>query len=536
METRAVLYARYSTDHQSPSSIEDQHRQSRERAAREGWTVVGEYGDVATSGSKWLIDRVAGRELAAAIAAKRFDVLVIEGLDRLSRDQLDQESWVRRIEYAKIRIVGISDGYDSCQSARKITRNVRGLINEIFIDDLRWKTHRGQTGKVLGGYVAGGKSYGYNLVRHGDARQPMGSTYAINLVEAGHVRFIFERFADGESCRRIAHALNGQMVPSPRRSSWSVSAIYGSPRKGSGILNNLLYVGRYIWNRSQWTQDPATNKRKRVDRPPSEWHEYPVPELRIVPQETWDRVRTRMDHGRDADGVKPARRPASALFSGIIRCPECSGPLSVVDASHYGCGRAKDRGPTVCTGFRIRRRTVDERLSDVIRTELLSAEAAQQFSRMFEEELTAIKQADVSTSLQTDTARAQLKGEIDRLVGAIGATGHSAALLERLRCAECELTALKPSPTIPTESRHHPPTNAIRLFAEKLHRLDQDLARDAHAARNLIAELVGQITIELRGDEVWARLATERLVHLATGQSPDNVVAGTGFEPVTFGL
>lgn len=42
---RVALYARYSSDNQRDASIEDQLRQCRERAAREGWTVVETYSD-----------------------------------------------------------------------------------------------------------------------------------------------------------------------------------------------------------------------------------------------------------------------------------------------------------------------------------------------------------------------------------------------------------------------------------------------------------------------------------------------------------
>ena len=45
--TRVALYARYSSDNQSVSSIEDQFRICRDQAARETWKVVGAYKDAA---------------------------------------------------------------------------------------------------------------------------------------------------------------------------------------------------------------------------------------------------------------------------------------------------------------------------------------------------------------------------------------------------------------------------------------------------------------------------------------------------------
>jgi site-specific DNA recombinase len=47
---RAVIYARYSSDIQSPASIEDQVRLCRERIQQENGTVVEIYADYAISG------------------------------------------------------------------------------------------------------------------------------------------------------------------------------------------------------------------------------------------------------------------------------------------------------------------------------------------------------------------------------------------------------------------------------------------------------------------------------------------------------
>ncbi|AEK62829.1 site-specific recombinase [Collimonas fungivorans Ter331] len=134
-----------------------------------------------------------------------------------------------------IRIICVSDGYDSKHSARKIMRGVRGLINELYLDDLRHKTHRGQVGQVERGFVAGGKSYGYDLVKSEE-----GSRYLVNEAQVKWVRWIFEHYAAGDSVQHMAHELNRLGVLSPRDGTWAVSALYGSPIKGSGILNTSL--------------------------------------------------------------------------------------------------------------------------------------------------------------------------------------------------------------------------------------------------------------------------------------------------------
>ena len=62
------------------------------------------------------------------------------------------------------------------------------------------------------------------------------------------------------------------------------------------------------------------------------------------------------------------------------------------------------------------------------------------------------------------------------------------------------------------------------------------LKEHAQAARVIIGDLLGRVTLEQRGDEIWTNLGNNEAQLTATGGLPGTVVAGTGFEPVTFGL
>jgi hypothetical protein len=194
----------------------------------------------------------------------------LEGLDRLSWDQVDQEQVVRRLEHRRIRIVGVADGYDGASGpSRVLLRGVRGLVNEVHLRDLPHKIRRGLPGQIERGFHAGGMSYGYDSVpvgmnSHGEAQ---GFRLEIVPKQAEVVREIFERYASGESLQRIAADLNERCVPGPGRkrsklSTWSVSALYGTPKAGSGLLNNELYIGRSVWNRREWLKDPDNPIRK----------------------------------------------------------------------------------------------------------------------------------------------------------------------------------------------------------------------------------------------------------------------------------
>lgn len=250
---KVALYARYSSDLQRQASIADQFRTCERFAEREGWPITKRYEDKAVSGSK--NDRPGYQQMLADAKARAFDVLLVDDLSRLSRDDVETKQAIRRLRFWRVRVIGVSDGFDSESKGYKIQAGVRGLMNEIFLDDLREKTHRGLTGQALNGNNCGGRSYGYKHVAIEDPskRDQYGRPVVVAVRrevderEAKVVRQVFEWFANGFSPRWIANELNRQDVPSPRGGNWAASAIYGHPVKGTGVLNNPLYIGRYVW-------------------------------------------------------------------------------------------------------------------------------------------------------------------------------------------------------------------------------------------------------------------------------------------------
>ena len=90
--TTAAIYARFSTDRQDATSIADQIRVCRTRAEAIGLDILGESSDAAVSGAIAVLDRPGAGAMHAAALAGKFDVLLVESLDRLSRDLVDSEA------------------------------------------------------------------------------------------------------------------------------------------------------------------------------------------------------------------------------------------------------------------------------------------------------------------------------------------------------------------------------------------------------------------------------------------------------------
>ncbi|MDQ1900594.1 recombinase family protein [Paracoccus sp. WLY502] len=153
--------------------------------------------------------------------------------------------------------------------------------------------------------------------------------------EAETILRIFRAYAEGQSPMRIATDLNREAIPAPRARSgsghWMQNTINGHVRRGTGILNNELYIGRRVWNRLEYRKDPATSKRVSRLRPEADWVCQEVPELRIVPQELWEAVKARQRatkkaiaraEGPDRQGLGAGRGSAaqvSALGAALLR-------------------------------------------------------------------------------------------------------------------------------------------------------------------------------------------------------------------------
>lgn len=119
MTLRAVIYARYSSDLQSASSIEDQIRLCRERADRAGWQIVGSYEDAATSGASLM--RPGIQRLQQDARERRFDVVISEALDRLSRNQADIAALYQNLTFAGTAIETLAEARidERCISASR---------------------------------------------------------------------------------------------------------------------------------------------------------------------------------------------------------------------------------------------------------------------------------------------------------------------------------------------------------------------------------------------------------------------------------
>ncbi len=350
---KAATYGRYSTDRQSETSLSDQQRICSEYAARHGWQVIEHYSDAGISGATFGA-RPGFQRLRADAMAGKFDVIVVVDTTRLSRSQ-ELAPLVDLLRYQGVRVVGVSDAFDSDAGTADMQAGLSGIMSVEFRRMIRARTHAALESRARNGKSAGGRCYGY------------AADGAIDKGESFIVREIFGRFAAGESTRTIAADLNARNIRSAG-STWNRTTRRCAGWAGSAvrvILRNPKYTGRVIWNQSKWVKHPESGKRKRVMRPRSEWIERTDESLRIVDELLWARVQKRTV--REVPGAKSStfrgggRFPAKHLLSGLLKCGMCGANLIHCDKGHYQCSAFKD-GHACQNGMRLSRQELEQKL------------------------------------------------------------------------------------------------------------------------------------------------------------------------------
>ena len=197
--------------------------------------------------------------------AGRFEVLVAEALDRLSRDQENIAGLFKQLSFAGVRLITLSEG-----EVGELHVGLKGTMNALFLKDLAQKTRRGLEGRVRQGKSGGGLCFGYDVVRKFDAAgEAVHGERRINEAEAAIVRRIFEEFANGRSPRAIAQSLNKDGIPVPpaRAGDLPPSMAIGGAARGSSTTSFMSAGWSGIVSSSSKTQIPGGARRGQTRKP-----------------------------------------------------------------------------------------------------------------------------------------------------------------------------------------------------------------------------------------------------------------------------
>jgi hypothetical protein len=327
----------------------------------------------------------------------------------------------------------------------------------------------------------------------------------IEPAEAGVVLRVFKAYAGKQSLTRIVKALNEEGVLGRFRTSkgWSPATV-------SRMLDNEKYIGRWIWNRTESRRDPRTGRRRRFEKPESEWIVHEDEALRIVPQSLWESVRTRREASRRSWPGGKGRRGFSKkqgsrqrhypthLLSGGMTCGACGAAIAQVSGKaggYYGClGATKG----ACENRMLVRRSLTERvILGAVQERLASAVSFRDVLERVESEVEKLY-ADVPETMRL--REKELTAEERRLANFVDFIGEGRgsrelgkALVEterRVGALRAELDGLRQS----REKVFQAPP--LEWIEERLGNLQKLLERRTEKSAKLLRRILGPIRLE----------------------------------------
>lgn len=316
-----AIYARFSCDKQSETSLEDQTRRCRQLAAKHGFNPdEGRiYSDAAVSGTaKGDAHREGYRQMLEDWMSGKFQVLFADELSRLSRDPEEIGRLLNKLrKNRRLRLITAVDNLDTQSSEWQFRFGLQGLMASQESIKLGERADRGMVGQLERGYMIATPPYGYDLQRQfADTGKFLGTAWVINEREAAIVREVFARRAAGDSMHQIAAWLNAEGVPCSRKARnadgghWRASRI-------KGMLSNHIYHGIFVWHGSTTYQ-----KRARDENIEIKTVQYPREHLRLVSEETWQRCH-RGTISRSGYGG------GTHALTGVLSCGCCHSTLAL---------------------------------------------------------------------------------------------------------------------------------------------------------------------------------------------------------------
>jgi site-specific DNA recombinase len=541
-------YGRFSTDMQNPTSIDDQLRICRERCDREGWTFADAYEDRAMTGTTHL--RPGYQRLLNDARLGKFDVVIAEALDRISRDQEHLAHFYKHLNFNGVKLFTLSEGWVS-----EIHIGLGGTMGALYVKQLSEKTHRGLRGRVEAGKSGGGLTYGYDVVRtpKADGTFDVGGR-KVNEAEAKIVIRILESYAAGMPPRKIAWMLNEEGVPGPRGTAWGASTINGNAERGTGILNNSLYVGKLVWNKLKYMKDPETGKRRSRVNDAADVIEKDVPDLRIVSDELWTRVKARqkqVSFTTSGAAKQPwDRRRPRYLLSGLTKCGDCGAGFVTISQTHLGCAAARNKG-TCQNRLAIARDKLEATVLAGLKHHLMAPELFKEFCDAFIAEVNRGRMNATADRAAVESELAKIKRRLRQIVDAIAEGVPARSLKDELLALEARedvLNAKLAETPAPTKVLINP--GMVEIYRARVADLHNALSKPemdkeaTEAIRSLIEKIVlvpkgGRLVIDLYGEiGTMLKLASAKKGRDVLGPVFEQLVmvAGAGFEPTTFRL
>lgn len=327
MNEIVAIYSRLSEEDKDKLNEEDESRSIQNQksllisyATSHNWEIYQIYSDDDYKGSDR--NRPAFNQLLKDAQNHKFNIVLCKSQSRFTRE-LELVEKIIHGDFAKwgIRFVGLADNADTANKGNKKSRQINGLVNEWYLEDLsdNIKTvltdHR-RKGLHIGAFAL----YGY-------LKDPNQKGHLIIDEEAAKVvKEVFELYAAGTGRTNIARILNARGIPNPTEYKRRQGLKYGGTGNKahsslwkyyaiSSMLENEMYIGNMVQGKYE---NPTYKCRHGRPVPKEKWIRVEGTHEPIIDKELWERVQRRR-----LEKAKPMCTGELGIFAAKTKCMYC---------------------------------------------------------------------------------------------------------------------------------------------------------------------------------------------------------------------
>ena len=241
-----------------------------------GWEIWRVYSDEDYSGADR--ERPEFNRLIRDAENKCFGIVLCKTQSRFTRDMELVEKYIHNLfPLWGIRFIALVDHADTEIKGNKKARQINGLVNEWYLEDLSENIravldHKRRNGRFIGSFAV----YGYRKDPKDHNR------LEIDEEAAETVRWIFRMACEGYGRQKIADRLNREGIPNPTKYKGGKGSSYvnGMAPDNSGLWSRST-VGRILRNET-YIGTLVQGKRQKIN--------YKSAKLRDIPSCEWIRV------------------------------------------------------------------------------------------------------------------------------------------------------------------------------------------------------------------------------------------------------
>lgn len=326
MTPKVAIYCRLSEEDRNKQnqtddsgSIKNQKEMLLQYSMSQGWELYNIYSDDDFTGSDR--SRPEFNRLLSDAQSHKFDIILCKTQSRFTREMELVEKYIHGLfPLWGIRFIGLVDHADTDNRGNKKARQINGLINEWYLEEMSENirsvlTNRRKNGHHIGAFAL----YGYK-------KDPNKKGHLIIDEEAAHiVREVFILIAQGYGKTAIARMLNDRGIPNPTEYKRLNGLRYEQPKGKTGTLwkysaiasmiTNEIYIGNMV----QGKYGSVSYKTKQnKPRSKENWYHVEGTHEPIIERELWNRVQAIV-----AQRAKPFEVGTIGLFARKARCAHC---------------------------------------------------------------------------------------------------------------------------------------------------------------------------------------------------------------------